>query len=327
MKNKHKKIVFLIILILILFIFLSLTLDISYKFDTIRRIMGGDSNPNDLIKIKLRLMRLISAFVIGSILSVSGLIFQGLTRNPLSEPYILGTSSGAGLGLCVGIYVGIVKVMGYAGLMVFGFLGAGASVILVLTLSRVKGKIDPVRLILSGVIIGTIASSLMVFLLTLSKSTEFHGILGWFLGDLDIANPHIVLTLLIITILSMIMIYPTIKYLDAISLSDASAYTMGVDVRFYRVFYFILTSILVSISVSVSGIIGFVGLVIPHIFRLTVDVRHKVLFPYMILGGGTFLIICDFFSRFLIPGTVIPVGLITALVGGPFFIIILRKRL
>ncbi|MCK4666798.1 iron ABC transporter permease [Candidatus Dependentiae bacterium] len=326
MNKKLIKIYIIFFLLLIITMFFTLFMSFNYKFDILSKLLNNSLVEIDYAILKIRLFRLIMAFLIGGSLSISGLTFQAITKNPLAEPYLLGTSSGAGLGLCIGIALGLFKVFGFASLLVFSFIGALASIFIVYSLSIYKNKSDPFRLILAGVIVGSIFSSVMVFLLSISKTSEFHGIMGWFLGDLEIFDSNLIILLLIVVVLIYIIIFPTYKYLDILSLSDTSAISLGLNVSRIRKFYFIMISILVSVSVSLTGIIGFVGLVVPHILRKLVGPKHKELFFLSILGGGVFLAICELLSRLIIPGVIIPIGVVTALIGGPYFLFLLRRR-
>ncbi|MDD3627986.1 MAG: iron ABC transporter permease [bacterium] len=315
-----------VLFFLLLFsVFFSLFFSFNDNFSIFFNFLNNSLSGNDLLILKIRLFRIITAFLIGGLLSVSGMIFQAITRNPLAEPYLLGTSSGAGLGLCIGIYFGIIKVLGYWSLMMFSFSGAVISIFLVFSLSYFKGRSDPLRLILSGVIVGSIFSAVMVFLLSISKTSEFHGIMGWFLGDLEVFRIDLILILSVLSLIVYLLILPTIKYLDVMSLGDTSSLSLGIDINKIRSLYFVLISVLVGGAVSLTGIIGFIGLIIPHIFRRILGPKHKPLFFFCIFGGGIFLIVCELISRLVIPGVIIPIGVITALVGGPYFLTLLRK--
>lgn len=270
----------------------------------------------------LRLARLALAMVAGSGLAVSGAALQAVLRNPLAEPYLLGTSSGAGLGAVIAIITGIYSIF----LPVAAFIGALVSIFLVYIISRQGNKIPVESLILSGVIMSIALSGVVIFLISMSSNEALHGLMWWLWGNLEVYDFKLLLTVGVIVSLGILAIFILSQDLNAISIGEEQALHLGINAEKTKKALFFITSLITASVVCISGTIGFVGLIIPHITRLIVGPNHKILIPSACILGAVFMIICDTLSRSLFPPLEIPVGVITAMIGAPAFIILLRVK-
>lgn len=271
--------------------------------------------------ITLRLSRVTLGIVAGASLSVCGAVFQGLLRNPLAEPYILGVSSGAGLGAVIAILLGLHNI-----LPLVAFLGAMVTVVLVYNLARTQGRVPIRSLILAGVIVGAVFSSILMFLVSISQSQRIHNIVWWLLGNLQIFDARLLITVSVSAAAGILISGIFSRELNAIAIGEEQALNLGIDVELVKKILFVVTSLVTAACVSSCGIIGFVGLIVPHTLRLVVGSDYRILIPSVALAGASFLIICDLFCRTIILPAEVPVGVITALVGGPLFIYLLRKK-
>jgi len=272
--------------------------------------------------LQMRLARIILSILAGMGLSVCGVALQGILRNPLAEPYLLGTSSGAGLGAVIGIILGVSSVW----LPLISFTGALLSIILVYNLAKEAGKIPIQSLILSGVIVAMALSGIIVFLVSVFSNEALHGIMWWLLGSLQIYEVKLLWIVGSIVALGAVSLAVFSQDLNAISIGEEEAIHLGIEVETIKKILFLITSLITGALVSVSGIIGFVGLIIPHMARLFIGPNHRILIPAACLGGASFLVLCDTLSRSLIPPIEIPIGVITSLAGAPIFIILLKRK-
>jgi iron complex transport system permease protein len=270
----------------------------------------------------LRLARILMASLAGAGLAVSGIALQAILRNSLAEPYILGTSSGAGLGAVLAIIIGIES----AYLPFAAFLSAALTIILVYNLARQGNKILAHSLVLSGVIISIALSAIIVFLISMSSNEALHGIMWWLWGSLQVYDVKLLFMACAVIMLGIIVIYILAQDLNAISIGEEEAIHLGINIEALKKILFIITSMITASLVSLCGIIGFVGLIVPHMMRFVVGPNHKVLIPSTCLAAAIFMIICDIFSRTMLSPLEIPIGVITALIGTPIFIILLKKK-
>jgi iron complex transport system permease protein len=259
--------------------------------------------------------------IAGASLSVSGAVFQGLLRNPLAEPYILGVSSGAALGAVVAILLKWNNI-----LPIIAFVGAVLTIILVYNLSRSNGVVPMRTLILAGVIVSAVFSSILMFLVSISQNQRMHDLIWWMLGNLQIFELRLLLSVSIISLSGILIANFFARELNAISLGEEQALNLGINVELVKKILFAVTSLVTAAIVSVCGIIGFVGLIVPHALRLVVGSDYRVLIPSAALLGASFLIVSDLFCRTVILPAELPVGIATALIGGPLFIYLLRKE-
>lgn len=270
----------------------------------------------------LRLSRIILAVIAGSGLAVAGIVLQAVLRNPLAEPYLLGTSSGAGLGAILAIIIGVHKLY----LPLAAFLGAILTIILVYNLARQGNKVPVQSLILAGVIVSIAFGAIMVFLISTSGNEALHGIMWWLWGNLQVYDLKLLLTVSLTVIAGIMAIFIFSQDLNAISIGEEEAIHLGIKTETVKKALFFITSLITASLVCICGIIGFVGLIIPHIMRSVVGPNHKVLIPSTCLAAATFMVICDLLSRTLFPPLEIPIGVITAVIGTPIFIILLKSK-
>jgi iron complex transport system permease protein len=278
------------------------------------------------ILIDIRLPRILLALAIGGSLSLSGVILQGLFRNPLVEPYTLGISGGAALGVCLNIILGLQKTLGTLSLPICGFLGALLVILLVYYLSLKKGILKIQDLLLIGVMISFLCSSLIMLIMAISRVEDLHGIIFWTMGSLEKSNWPLIKLALIVSLIGLVFSYIFCLPLNAFSLGEEEALHLGINIEKTKRLLFLFSSLLTGCSVSIAGIIGFVGLVIPHLVRIFIGRDHRILLISSFLVGGTFLIFCDTLARIIISPLELPVGVITGLLGGSLFIYALTKK-
>lgn len=289
--------------------------------------LGGQTtvSSSDVILFAIRLPRVLLAFLIGAGLSVCGVSMQGVFQNPMADPHLLGVSSGAALGAAVGL----VFFAEAAVQTLFAFAGGLLAVFLVHLLAKVNGRVQKTRLLLSGVAITALLSSLVSALMLFNKA-RLDRIVHFTMGSFTTADfKGVLLMALIILPVSLIMMLFG-RRLNAIALGDEEAETLGVSVPFTRFALVALSTFVTAAAVSLTGIIGFVGLVIPHTLRLLIGSDHRMLFPTSFFAGGIFLLLCDTLARTALPPLEIPVGVITAIIGGTFFLLLLhinKKRI
>jgi len=273
--------------------------------------------------VQLRILRIFLAAIAGSGLAVSGIVLQAILRNSLAEPYLLGTSSGAGLGAVIAIILGVSGIY----LPLAAFLGAVLSIILVYNLARENNKIPEQSLILSGVIVSVALSAVIVFLISISGNEALHEITWWLWGSLQVMDLKLLLTVAAISLAGIAAVFCFAQDLNAISIGEEEAMHLGVDIDRLKKILILITSLITASLVCICGIIGFVGLMIPHMMRLVVGPNHKVLIPVTCLAAAIFMIACDTLSRTLIPPLEIPIGVITAILGAPTFIFLLKRKI
>ncbi len=274
----------------------------------------------------LRLPRVLLGAIIGASLSVAGAAFQGMFKNPMADPYVIGISSGAALGAALAIVLKIeVNLLTLSSITIFAFIGALIAVFTVYNIARVKNKVPVTTLLLAGVAVGQFLTAIMSFMMILSEK-DMVRITYWTLGSLSGKGWDPVLGIALPSIICMIVISFFARDLNILLTGEESAQSLGVDVEKTKTYILILGTFITAIAVSVSGIIGFVGLIIPHIVRLLIGPDHRILIPASALLGSIFMIFADTIARTLISPIEIPVGIITALFGGPFFIYLLRSK-
>ena len=288
-------------------------------------LLEGKGTVEYNILFDIRLPRIILGFAIGGALSLAGIILQGMFRNPLVEPYTLGISGGAALGVSLNIIFGLYKT-GILTLPFFGFLGAAAVIMLVYFLNMRKGIVKLQGLLLNGVMISFISSSLIMLIMSLSRSEDLHGIVFWIMGSLEEPDWAIIKVTVSAAIILLIISHLFCLDLNAFSLGEEEALHLGVPIERTKRLLFIVASLLTGFSVSVAGMIGFVGLVVPHFVRMFVGSDHRISLIAAFLAGGAFLIFCDTLARTIIAPLELPVGVITGILGGSLFVYALTKR-
>lgn len=274
----------------------------------------------------LRLSRIILAGVAGASLAVVGVILQGLLKNPLADPYVLGISSGAGLGAVLAIALGLSAVGGgVLSLPLFAFLGGAITTFFVYFLSKKGSRVGTEDLLLSGVIMAAILSSFIMFVVSVMEVEGLHSALWWLLGNTQIYDIRLLGVICAISVFGISISMLLARNLNIMSLGEEEAITMGLNVEHIKIIFFVISSLITACIVSACGLIGFVGLVIPHITRRIIGPDHRNLIPASALCGAVFLILCDIIARRIMAPLELPIGVITAIVGGPFFILLLKR--
>ena len=282
---------------------------------------------------RLRLYRLAAAFAVGSGLASAGVALQGLLKNPLAEPYVLGISSGAGVGVLLGYAIsGAVGLAGWATTPVLAIIGAAITSVVVFTVAQRRGQLDPYALLLSGVIVNAFNGAIMLTIFLLVPPRTITSFAGWIMGRLTdsiaISNPLLVIIAIASVVVGEVLLFFRGVALNALGLGDEVAASVGVAVGRLRIEMFVIVSLMTAAAVALAGPIGFLGLIVPHICRLIVGPDHRRLVIVSSFSGAIFLMLADTFCRtagqFLRVGE-IPVGILTALTGGPFFIFLLRR--
>jgi len=299
--------------------------DISLK-RVLRVLLEGKGTAEYSILVNIRLPRIILGLAVGGALSLAGAILQGIFRNPLVEPYTLGISGGAALGVSVTIVFKLYHFFGVMAYPMSGFLGAAFIIFFVYSLSSKRGIMKIQGMLLTGVMISFISSSIIMLIMALSKSEDIHGIVFWQMGSLDEPNLYLILVTVGCSLLGLVLSYFFCLDLNAFALGEEAAAHLGINVERTKLLLFLIASMLTGLSVSVAGIIGFVGLVVPHVIRIFTGPDHRILFIASFLAGAAFLIFCDTLARTIIAPIELPVGVITGIIGGLAFIIILNKR-
>lgn len=291
-------------------------------------VLFGNSDPESItstIVWQIRLPRVLLAASVGGTLALGGLVFQALLRNPLAEPYILGISGGSAIGAILAMLIGFsyfpgVAIFSFSGsLLVLGFI----TVIAGSTLGNTMLSRD--SLLLGGVMMNAFCAAVIMFLISMTRSFQVQHILYWLMGDLSSLQKS-QLPILLFIIPCFVVIFILARPMNLLLLGRETAAAMGVNVKKTVMLLLVITSLMVSIIVSLSGLVGFVGLVIPHIFRLILGPDHRLLVPACLLGGASYLIFCDLLARIAPSSGEMPVGIITALIGAPLFIVLLLRR-
>lgn len=275
----------------------------------------------------LRLPRVFLALIVGAMLATSGVAFQGILRNPLADPYILGVSTGAAFGAALAIvfFQGF-SFFGQSVLPFFAFVGGLISLAFVFTLSKHNGQFERETLILAGVVVQALLGAFLSFLIAVSGQ-QMQEIIFWMMGSLASSSWQDVLTLLPYLLIGLIYLLFQRRELNVIALGERAATHLGINVERKKIIILIIGSLLATSAVSIVGIIGFVGLIIPHLMRLLVGPDHRILLPVSTLSGAVFLLWSDTIARTLLQSQEIPIGVITAFVGAPFFAYLLKSGL
>ncbi len=278
------------------------------------------------IVLRVRVPRVLLAGLVGASLAVAGAIYQALLRNPLADPFILGVSGGAALGGILALSLGGALGLGYAAVPPAAFAGAVATVLLLLAVVGPVGRFAGTSLLLTGVVFNAFASAAIVFLASLAGLTDGARIFLWLIGSLSDVRGEATGWVALFLVAGLACALPLARSLNALALGEESAAQLGVDVVWVQRLLLVATSLMVGAAVSVSGLVGFVGLIVPHALRLRLGSDHRLLLPSAALSGAAFLILCDTLARSVLGGRELPVGAITALAGGPFFLYLLRRR-
>ncbi len=288
----------------------------------LRRSLEG---PLDTIVFDMRLPRVALAGLVGAALAAAGAIYQGLFRNPLADPYLLGTASGAALGTtAVAVLGASVPVLRQLGEPVVSFACAVATVLLVMSVARSGASLPLVRLILAGVVIGSVASAVTSFLLLIG-SEQTAGVLARLLGGFAFSSWREVGLMAVVLLPALVLTLPTARLLDVLQLGEEEARHLGLPVEWLKLALLVVATLVTAVAVSLAGVIGFVGLITPHAARLLTGPAHRRLLLLTPLWGATFMMLADLLARSVLSPIELPVGVVTALAGGPFFLLLLRR--
>lgn len=290
------------------------------------RALRGAAGAGDELIIGLRLPRVLLAALVGACLAGAGVLYQALFRNALADPYILGVSSGAGLGAILALAVAGVGAAAAVAVPVASFAGALATIALVAAIASRRGKLDTLSLLLTGVAISYTLSALTSFVMVVRRETMAR-VVFWMMGGLQSASWEYVATVAVMLVVGLLVPLAYARELNIVLLGDERASELGVDVERFKRLLLAAASLLVAAAVSVSGLIGFVGLMTPHMVRLVLGPDHRLLLPASVLAGGTVMVLADLLARVVLAPVELPVGIITAIAGGPVFVwLLVRSR-
>lgn len=340
MRKNNNRIKILILLVILVFLMLfSITLG-SVKIplnETVRIVLSKirylDSiidisnvkESNIFIVLSIRLPRILLATLVGSVLAVVGSSYQAIFKNPMADPYVMGVSSGAAFGATVGILLKLnVGLLGFGATSILAFAGALITTFIVYNLARIGNKISTTSILLAGIVMNAILSS-GISIMMIFNHDELARIVNWTMGSFNSASWEQIGVIIIPIALGLVFLISLSREMNAIVLGEEDAQNIGVNVERVKKVILITASLLSACVVSVSGIIGFVGIIVPHLFRIIFGSDHKVILPVSAIGGGIFLLVSDTLARTIVPGVEIPVGVITSLFGGPFFLYLLKK--
>lgn len=300
---------------------------LGYKLLGIKAYSEYSSGPMHDVVWVIRFPRVVLAIAIGMSLSISGVVMQAIVKNPLADPYILGISSGASLGATFAIMLGFGAVLGGNFVGVMAFIGALLVSFGVLLLANIKGSATSSKLILAGMALSAVCSSFSNFIIYIANDkTGMQSVTYWLLGSLAGAKWETDIIILPIIIIACLFFWSRYRVLNLMLLGDDVSITLGTDLHKPRHIYLIITSIMIGLSVYCAGVIGFVGLIIPHAVRMIFGTDHKKLIPISALVGSIFMIFADALSRIIIPNSEIPIGILISMVGAPVFIYLMVKK-
>jgi iron complex transport system permease protein len=292
--------------------------DIGF-LEAMRALGGAGSDHARSLVVELRLPRALTAFAVGGLLAVAGVLMQVLLRNPLAEPYILGSSGGAAVAALTAMSIGL----GTLAVDAAAFGGAMAATLLVFSIAQGTGSWTPTRLLLTGVVLAAGFSAATTFILAMSPDQNLRGMLFWLMGDLsfafEAARPLVLLALLVAA--------GTLgaRHLNVLARGELQAAIVGLPVRQFRYLIFAAAALATALSVTTAGVIGFIGLVVPHLVRLVAGSDHRIVLPASALGGGALLVIADTLARTIMAPRQLPVGALTAAIGVPLFLVLMSR--
>jgi len=278
------------------------------------------------IFVGVRLPRVILAVLVGAALACCGVVLQAILRNPLADPYILGISSGAGLGAIIAVLSGVTwSFWGGSPIAIFAFAGATLTVWLVWYIGRFTGKSQVTSLLLAGVVVNAFFSAVILFLTSIAKSQQVHSTIFWLMGSITEKDSPVLWVSAGCILTGIFALFSICHRLNVLTFGEEEAKALGVDTAKTRVVAFGFAAFITAVAVSLSGLIGFVGLIIPHGVRLVFGPDHRQLLPVSAIIGSAFLVIADTLARIVVAPAQLPVGVITAIAGGPFFLVLLAK--
>ncbi len=287
----------------------------------------GAEDLDAIIFWKIRVPRVLLAMFAGMGLSLGGVVFQAIFRNPLATPFTLGVAGGASLGVTLAIFLGLnLTILGVSGVSLAALVGAMGSITIVYGIARATSNVSPNTMLLGGVAISFFFSSLILLLQYLGDMSDSFRIIHWLMGDLSRASAEAIFQILPFIVSGILITGFLYRELNLLSIHDDLAGSCGLHVEKMRIILFLAVSLMIAGIVTVCGPIGFVGIMAPHICRLIVGANHRNLIPAAILFGGVFLTLCDTLARTIATSAEVPVGIITAILGGPFFLWLLFKK-
>jgi iron complex transport system permease protein len=315
-----------LVLVLLMAMFLGISMGstasgIRMVFQSLIKTKESDPMLNTIIW-QIRFPRVLLATLVGAALSLGGLVFQALLRNPLAEPYILGISGGSAIGAIIGILMGFSR---FPGVSLTAFAGSIAILLLILVMSSGQTILKKDALLLSGVMVNAFCAAVIMFLVSMTQDSRLHNIIFWLMGDLSMVDMGHVGILAAILCPCFILIFWFSNSMNLLLMGKEMAQTLGVNIKTVTIILLVTTSFMVSATVSYCGLVGFVGLVVPHLLRLLFGPDHRVLVPACVIGGGAYLVTCDVLARVLPKQGEMPAGVITAMIGAPLFIFLLKK--
>ncbi len=326
-KRYFKWILFLVALLVLLAVSVVISLssgEVKISLWKLGEVLADKTSIEYTVLAKIRIPRLLLGIGVGGALSLSGAVLQGIYRNPLVEPYTLGISGGAALGVAFAIVLGFQSISFYS-LPAAGFIGALVTLFIVYFLSLKRGGLSINSMLLIGVMVSFVSSSAMMFLMSIATSDDLHNIIFWVMGSLDESNNSLIDIAFYSSIAGLILTYFFAQTLNALRLGEVKAKHLGINTGVAIKLLFFVASLLTGIAVSVAGVIGFVGLVIPHVVRLIIGNDYRILLVGSFLGGAIFLILSDTLARTIISPNELPIGVITGFIGGLVFIIVLSR--
>ncbi len=274
----------------------------------------------------IRLPRILTALITGGGLAIVGAVFQGLFRNPMADPFVLGISSGAALGATIAIVLGVsIPIIGFTGISIFAFGGALLTMVTIFMIARARGSLDSNTLLLSGVALNFFASSI-IYLFMFLRYDKMKQIIMWTFGSFSTSSWEKLYIIIPVIIIGMIILRLFARDLNGIMTGETQAKSFGVDVNRARNTIILASTFMIGVLVATSGIIGFVGLMIPHLLRIVIGADFKKLLPLSFLYGSLFLLLCDTLARVVVKPAELPIGAITAFFGAPFFIFLLIRK-
>lgn len=342
-KRSNRWKLILIALIVGLFITVILSLNIGYatiSFSEILSVLGkqipilnGAIAPNSFTEIneaiilQIRLPRILSGVLIGASLAAAGVLYQGVFRNPMADPYVLGVSAGASVGAGLAILFGSgLSLIGFPIVPTAAFIAALITVFVVYNISRIGTRVPEMTLLLSGIAITIFLSAIFRIMQVIAPDTKLHALVYFLIGGITNVSWGDLWSILPFTLIGIIVSYFFSRDLNMISLGSDTAQHLGVNTERTKKILLSLGAMMTAAAVAISGLIGFVGLMMPHITRLIIGPDHRILLPASVIVGAIFLVFCDALARVLTGASELPVGVITALAGGPFFIFLLRRK-
>ena len=282
-----------------------------------------------VILFQVRLPRVLLAATLGGSLTCAGVVFQALLRNPLADPYVLGVSGGASIGGVLALVLGLGRWGTYLGSLAVpacAFLGAILTLFLIEWVATVEGRLTVYTILLTGAVFNAFSGAFIYFIQSLASLEQLHAIVFYLMGSVPSLGYVAITSLATVALLATLALLTMARDYNALSLGEEGAVQLGVDIERIKRRTFFIGALLTGLSVAVAGLIGFVGLVVPHLLRLVLGPDHRLLIPAGFLGGAAFLVMADLVSRTIIAPNEIPVGVITALVGGPFFLYLMRRK-